>query len=1062
VNLTKDYKFLNNVIGWLVFIFASAVYLMTMEPTASWWDCGEYIATSYKLQVGHPPGAPFFQLVGRFFTLFANGDVTQVAKMVNSMSAIMSGLTILFTFWTITAIARKIYMKNGEMTFGQQLAVLGAGLVGALAYTFTDSFWFSAVEGEVYATSSMFTAAVVWAMMKWESAADTKYHLRWIVLIAFLMGLSVGVHLLNLLTIPALTYIYYFKKYKVTAKGFILTGIISLLILALIQAGIIPQMVYLFAKTELIFVNSFGMSYNSGTIFFALLLVAALVMGIWYTIKPHKTQGIIALIGFGLFIILILVTSSSVGSFFLRLVVCGILATVVILLRKNTTVLNAIILCFAFILIGYSSFFVLVIRANSNTPINENAPKDAISLLGYLNRDQYGDWPILYGQYYNAKVIDSKEGDDIYIRGNEKGKDKYVSISKKISYTYDPEYCSIFPRMWSDQPKHIAAYKQWTGIKTDRKPNFAENLSFFFRNQIGSQYLRYFMWNFVGRQNDIQGFGLDDNGNDEIQNGNWISGITFLDEARLGNQSLLPDKMTTNKARNTFYFLPFLLGLIGVVYHFVKKPKDALVLTLLFIMTGVAIIVYLNPTPFQPRERDYAYAGSFYVFAMWIGIGVLALFDLLRKAMPQVVGAVLATVICGLLVPTIMGAKGWDDHDRSGKYACTDFAKNYLNSCAPNAILITNGDNDTFPLWYAQEVEGVRTDVRVVNFTLASGDWYIHQLFNKLYDSDPLPFTIPADKYTQGTNDFVPYYDQGLKGVWDIRKIIEFINSDNPKAKVKLQNGKEVAFLPTKDFLISVDSIKVLKNGTVPLSMADRIPKAIVWKMKKSTLYKNDLMLLDLIATNNWNRPIYFASPSSVSDFLDIEDYCHLEGAVYRFIPVKADNKRGGGILTDRSADLMLHKFVFGNLADPKVYCDKESYGMSMFSRNNFARVAQSLITEGKKKKAVECLDKGIEAFPDFQVPYDMYMIGYGELYYQADEFAKGTAILERVADIYEQNLNYYLSLDKKRQSYFEEDTGQAAQILQAISGIATKYKQDALAKKVDAKLNGLMQPPPQ
>jgi tetratricopeptide (TPR) repeat protein len=1008
VNKITDYKFLNNVVGWLVFIFASAVYLMTIEPTASWWDCGEYIATSYKLQVGHPPGAPFFQLMGRFFSLFAFGDVTLVAKMVNTMSALMSGLTILFTFWTITAIAKKFYSKEAEMTMGQKLAVIGAGLVGALAYTFSDSFWFSAVEGEVYATSSMFTAAVVWAMMKWEAASDSPYHLKWIILIAFLMGLSVGVHLLNLLTIPALTYIYYFKKFKTTTKGFILTGILSLIILGIIQAGIIPYVVKLAGGFELFFVNSVGMPFNSGTIIYFVLLLALIVFGLYISRKKAKV------------------------------------------------VLNTAILAFAFILIGYSSFFMLVIRANSNTPINENAPKDAISLLGYLNRDQYGDWPILYGQYYNAEIISSEETGDIYQKGQENGKDKYVVISKKIKYKYDPKNCGFFPRMWSDQPKHVNAYKEWTGNKSNHRPTFGENISFFVNNQLGNQYWRYFMWNFVGRQNDFQGFGLDGKGNKDIQNGNWLSGIDFIDEARLGTQQNLPDRLANNKARNTFYFLPLLLGLLGMVYHFMKRSKDAFVVAILFVLTGIAIIVYLNPTPYQPRERDYAYAGSFYAFAMWIGLGVIALFDIIRKKIPQIPGALIATIASVLLVPVIMGAKGWNDHDRSNKYACRDFAKNYLNSCAPNAILITNGDNDTFPLWYAQEVEGIRTDVRVVNFTLASGDWYIHQLYNKLYKSDPLPFTLKSEQYTQGTNDFVPFMDQGITGVWDLKKVIEFIASDNPKAKATIQKGKTVAFLPTKDLMLTVDSLKVLRNGTVPAYMADRIEKAIVWKMKKNTLYKNDLMLLDFLATNNWDRPVYFASPNSVSDFLDIEDYCHLEGAVYRLLPVKNDAKRGG-VLADRSYDLMTKDFVFGNIADPKVYCDKESYGMSQFARNNFARVAQALIMEGKKDKAIKCLDKGTEVFPDLQVPYDMYMIGYGELYFQAGEFTKGTAILQRVADVYQQNLVYFLSLDKKRQRALDQDISEAAQVLQAIGDIAKRYKQDALYKSVEDRLNSVI-----
>ncbi len=1007
MRLFKEYKFLNNLIGWLVFIFASAVYLMTIEPTASWWDCGEYIATSYKLQVGHPPGAPFFQLMGRFFTLFAFDDVTQVAKMINAMSGIMSGLTILFTFWTITFFARKLYAKEGELSGARMLAVLGAGLVGALAFTFSDSFWFSAVEGEVYATSSMFTAAVVWAMTKWEAAADQKHHLRWIILIAFLMGLSIGVHLLNLLTIPALTYLYYYKKFKPSRKGFIYTGILSVLLLGFIQAGLIPWIVKLAGSFELFFVNSMGMPFNSGTIIYFVVVGLAIILGLYFT---HK---------------------------------------------KSKVVLNTAILAFAFITIGYSSFFMLVIRSNANTPINENAPKDAISLLGYLNREQYGDWPVLYGQYYNARLVKTEEGDYIYRKGQENGKDKYVPISRKIKYKFDPEYCTLFPRMWSDQPHHVAAYKEWTGIASNRKPSFSENLSFLFRNQLGNQYFRYFMWNFAGRQNDIQGFGLDGKGNKDIQQGNWISGIGFLDAARLGAQSDLPERQLNNKARNTFFLLPLLLGLLGMYFHFKKQKKDAFVVMLLFFMTGIAIILFLNPTPHQPRERDYAYAGSFYAFSIWIGLGVVALFELLRKKAPALISAALATVVSLFAVPVLMGAQGWDDHDRSDKYACRDFAKNYLNSCQKNAILITNGDNDTFPLWYAQEVEGVRTDIRVVNFTLASGDWYIHQLFNKLYDSEPLPLMLKPEQYTTGTNDFVSYYEQAGTPPMSVRQLVEFISSDDPDKKARTTSNREVAYFPTKSIYIPVDSLKVLRNGTVPASLADRIPRALELKIKKDNLLKNDIMLLDFLATNNWDRPIYFASPNGVNDLIDISDYCYLEGNAYHFIPVKSDSRRDA-ILADRSFELMTKDFVWGNLADPSVYCDKESYQMSQIGRNSFARVAQALVVEGKKSKAIACLDKGVEVFPDVQVPYDLYMIGYAELYFQCGVMDKGTAILNRVVDVYDQNLRYYGSLDNKRQRALDQEIQEAAQILQYVTQIAQQYKLDALFRKADGVLRGI------
>ena len=1012
MTILKNFKIMNNILGWMVFIIASSVYLLTIEPTASWWDCGEYISTAFKLEVGHPPGAPLFQLMGRFFSLFAGSDVTKVAMMVNSMSAILSGFTILFLFWSITAIAKKIFIKSNSynLTTPQIFIVLGAGLVGALAYTFTDSFWFSAVEGEVYATSAFFTSIVFWAILKWDVVADEKHANRWIVFIAFIMGLSIGVHLLNLLCIPAMTMLYYFRKGKQSTKNLILTLILSVFILGFVQSGIIPWTVKLAGYFELFFVNTVGLPFNSGTIIYFILIVGLITLGLILTKKHGKT------------------------------------------------VFNTVILSFTFIIIGYSTFLVLVVRANANTPINENSPKDALTLLTYLNRDQYGDWPVLYGQYYNAKVLDTKEGSYNYI----KGKDKYIRTSRKISYKYDPNGCGLFPRMWSDQEKHIRAYKAWTGIKGNRKPTFGENLAFFFKNQIGNQYLRYFMWNFVGRQNDIQGFGIDEAGNKDVTNGNWISGIKFIDAARLGNQDKLTDKMLSNKGRNTYYFLPFLLGLAGLIYHFLKNKKDAFVVSLLFLLTGLAIIVYLNPSPYQPRERDYAYAGSFYAFAIWIGIGVVALYELLSKKIPQMISVAIATVGCLLLVPTIMAKENWNDHDRSDKYACRDFAKNYLASCAPNAILITNGDNDTFPLWYVQEVEGFRTDVRVVNFTLASGDWYIHQLFNKIYDSDPLPFTIPSEKYTAGTNDFVPYYEKDPDNVWDLKKLINFINSDKEDSKVALQDKRKVSFMPTKNLSLRVDSAKVCNNGTVPAYLADRVVKAITWKVKKSTLYKNDLMLLDLIATNNWDRPIYFASPSSVSDFMNIDDYCFLEGSVYRFIPVMGDPKRGA-VLPNETFDCFTKKFAYGNLNDSTIYVDKESYGMSMYLRNNFARLAQSLLSEGKKDKALQILNKGQELFPDRAVPYDLYMIGYAELYFSAGDNKKANEIFSIVGDIYDQNLEYYQSVDPKafeknvffslngtQQSvgFFGEDVQQGLQILQALMSYSEKYGQKEESKK--------------
>lgn len=698
---TSNYQRLNNIIGWFIFSIAAFVYLSTIESTASFWDCGEYIACAYKLEVGHPPGAPLFLLIGRFFSLFSFGDPTKVGALVNSVSALCSAFTILFLFWSITVLARKIIDKSGELTTGRMIAVFGAGAIGALAYTFSDSFWFSAVEGEVYAMSSFFTAIVFWAILKWEREADKPHADRWIILIAYLIGLSIGVHLLNLLAIPAIVFIYYFKKYnKITRNSLIITGIISVIILGGIQAGIIPMIVKLAANIELFAVNTLGLPFNSGTILYGILLIGGIVWGLRYTSKKVKP------------------------------------------------ILNTVILCFTVILIGYSSFIILVIRSQANPPMDENNPENAVNLLSYLNREQYGTWPIAYGQYFSAPLdmknpysdgspvysqIESPphnvkkdsqdvDGTPVYEQSNpqkpylqkspvyakDEIKDRYVITDdrKNSIPNYDDRFCTPFPRMWSNQPNHVTGYKKWTNPKnyqkintidpqtgeptTIEKPTFAQNIWFFLDYQLGWMYSRYFLWNFVGRQNDIQGHGSSDKGN-------WITGITPYDEWRIGPQKNLPDGADDNKGKNLLFGLPFILGLIGLFYHIKKDNRNAAVVGLLFFFTGVAIVIYLNQKPYEPRERDYAYAASFYAFAFWIGMGVLAIYDFLEKKMSQTKSAVAATALCLLAVPTIMAKEEWDDHDRSGRYIARDFAANYLNSCAKNAILFTNGDNDTFP-----------------------------------------------------------------------------------------------------------------------------------------------------------------------------------------------------------------------------------------------------------------------------------------------------------------------------------------------------------------------------
>jgi len=1013
--LMKNFKLVNNVLGWLVFLVAALVYTLTMEPTTSWWDCGEYIATSYKLQVGHPPGAPTFQMLGRFFSLMAFGDLSRVAMMVNWMSALSSAFTVLFLFWSITMLGRKIVARSGELNTGKLWAVMGSGLVGALAFTFSDSFWFSAVEGEVYAMSGFFTALVFWAILKWDVVADEKGSYRWIIFIAFMVGLSIGVHLLNLLAIPAIAFVYYFRKYNPSRKGVILTATLSVFILAFVMYVIIPVIVKLSAWFELFFINTVGLPFNSGTVIYFILLTGLIVWGLHYT------------------------------------------------RRKQKLLANTIILIFTFILIGYSSFFMLVIRSNADTPIDENDPEDAISLLSYLNREQYGTWPLWHGQYHNAPIVSYEDGSPVYARDVKSGKYIVIDDRKQTVPVYDPRFTTVFPRMWSNQKSsHISAYKQWGGdggtpititkengeSETRYKPSFSQNLKYFFSYQLGHMYFRYFMWNFVGRQNDVEGHG-------GIENGNWISGIPFIDNARLGTQHDLPLSMK-NPAHNKFYFLPLILGIIGLLFHINRHARDSVVVALLFVMTGIAIVVYLNQTPYQPRERDYSYAGSFLAFSIWIGLGVLAIVDrigkYLKKADSRFV-AIGVTLLCLILVPGIMGQQGWDDHTRAHKYACRDFAANYLNSCAPNAILITNGDNDTFPLWYAQEVEGIRTDIRVVNFMLASGEWYIHQLGRKIYDAEPMPFTLPPAKYDKGVNDYIPFYDREIPGYVDLKQVIDFINSDDEQTKLALQTGRKISYTPTKNFRLKVDSANAVKYGIVPPEMADRIVPVIEWTMQKSYLFKNELMLLDFLASSNWTRPLYFANPSTVEDFMDINQYCHLTGFVYKFIPVVVGDQiqgMGGISSSDPSFDIMMNRCKWGNLADPRVTVDRESYRNSMIPKNAFLRLAQRLLVENKKDSAVMVADRVQEVFPNEKIHYDYYMLPFVEVYFTAGAADKGTKLLETLSDMMTENVKYYDRQQPKFAKYFDKTRQTEIMVLRRLAQIARENEKESQAKKIE------------
>jgi len=1001
------YKLINNITGWVVFLIAAFVYVSTIEPTASWWDCGEYISASYKLMVGHEPGAPMFQLIARFFAIFAGDDVLQVAKWVNTMSALASAFTILFLFWSVTHFAKKLVVgtDGDENDLGNIIAVMGSGAVGALAFTFSDSFWFSAVEGEVYALSSMFTALVFWVILKWETVADEPHADRYIVLIALLFGMSIGVHLLNLLAIPAITFVYYFRKYKPTTQGFLVTGVVSLVILVLVQYGVIPYVVKAASWFELLAVNYMGLPFNTGLFGYFLVLVAAIVVGLQYTRKKG-------------------------------------------MVTANTAILSVMML-----LIGYSAYTLTVVRSIANPPMDESNPDNVFALQSYLNREQYGDRPLFYGQYYNAEYVGKEDGDKVYYQG----KEKYEVIGRKSIAEYDPKMSGLFPRMYSNQDHHIAEYKSWTGCKDDVKPTMGENLSFLFKYQIGHMYLRYLMWNFAGRQNDLQGHG-------EINKGNWISGIDFLDEMRLGPQDNLPLSMTKNKARNKFYMLPLILGLIGLVFQYYRDKEGAWLVGLMFLMTGLAIVIYLNQYPIQPRERDYAYVGSFYAFAMWIGLGVAAIFDSLKRKTPSVVAASVASVLSLVAVPYVMGKEGWDDHDRSDRYAARDIAVNYLESCAPNAILFTNGDNDTFPLWYAQEVEGVRTDVRVVNLSLFNTNWYIDQLRRKAYDADELPFTFSEEALLGEKRLQIPitqeYFEQSFRRKLgdqhiELKEALAFVAKDEKQYMLPTRVG-DYNYLPSGNLKLTVDSAQVMKTGTVRPEQADRIVKEMVWKMRGSSITRNSLMVLDIIANTNWERPIYFAVTVGSENYLGLEKYFQVEGLAYRLVPMERNSKDGqtGEVNTVAMYENMVNKFQWGNMHLPQVYHGTETERMSLNYRSMYARLANSLIEVGKLDEAKKTLDRCMEAMPDESILLNFSAAGLVEAYYKVGEFDKANVIAERLMEIYAQEIEYYVRLDRHQVARLGNEPEIAMSVLQKLLILARVHKQDDLLQTIEARFD--------
>ena len=1068
-----NYQKWNNILGWLVFAIAAYTFVSTVEPTASFWDCGEYIATSYRLEVGHPPGAPTFLLVGRLFSMFASPE--NVAYSVNLISALSSAFTILFLFWTITALGRKLFSAKGsseELTQGDTIAVFGSAIIGSLAYTWSDTFWFSATEGEVYALSSMITAITFWAILKWESIAHEPKANRWIILIAYLVGLSIGIHLLNLLAIPAVAYVIYFKKFKPNIKGLIIAGVAGVITLGGIQSFIIPKVVSWAASFEFVMVNSFGLPFHMGSVIFIVLMLGAVVFGIQYTMK------------------------------------------------KNKPIWHTALLSFLVLIIGYSSFVLIMIRSNANTPIDENNPENLVNLLSYLNREQYGDFPLLYGQYFNSpldKETPYLDGDPVYYPDVRTGKYELADDRKNSKPNYEDEFKSFFPRMWSPKKNHVKAYKQWSGFEgkpvkyrdsrgqmsTIRKPKFSENISFFFKYQIGWMYFRYFMWNFSGRQNDTQGHG-------NFQDGNWMTGVPFIDEAHVGNQDELPSYLENQKARNFFFVLPLILGLLGMLFHFKADKRNAWVVLLLFLFTGLAIVVYLNQYPYQPRERDYAYAGSFYAFAIWIGFGVLALYDAARnltiKDLGQTIGmtvggalaltlvgsmfggnesfamlmvyiavvsaallalmygigqvvkdqklqAGLATALC-LIAPILMAKDGWDDHDRSGRFTARDIAKNYLDSCEEDAILFTNGDNDTFPLWYLQEVEGYRTDVRIVNLTLASTDWFIDMVKRQAYDGKPIKLSMEKDDYRQGTRDYLPIVERKKSDAYiNVGELVNFV-LDESKQEMFGQ-GQRMNYFPTRNFRVPVDSATVVSNGTISPGYEDRIVDAIEWTVTGQYILKSELVILDILANNNWERPLYFANTMPRDSYFGLENYMQHEGFTYRLVPYKVISDRNqfgyfGEVQTDVMYTNMMEEFSFGNMQDPSLFMDENNLRFVTNLRLNFSRLADALIKKGETERAEAVLEKCVEMTVNSNTPNDVTLIQITESYFEINRFDRGMEMSRLLGDNYLEFLRYYNSIDRKYSSSVNRDINQSYAVIQQLKNIGRKSNVDEMAEYID------------
>lgn len=1040
LELEKKFTKLNTIIGWCVFLIAACVYWSTIEPTVSFWDCGENIPVYYKLEIGHPPGEPALQLLQHCISLLCFGDVHKVAPIINRACATYSAFTILFLFWITTFFAKKLYSRYGALTKGRMYAILGAGFIAALSFTFSDSLWFSATEASVWAMSACFTALMLWCSTKYARATD--HSERWLILLSFLVGLSIGVHFLCILFIPAAVLLYFLKNYPDGLRAKWLTVLLSpitknkqkqvglagfiagTLVLGGVKSIVIPGVIGVAGWFELFFVNNFGLPFNSGALIYGLVLAVLIVWGLKYT------------------------------------------------KAKNKPGWNTAILCSTTLIIGYCSFMLLVIRANAFTPLNEDSPSDPMSLNDYLDRKQYGSWPQLYGQYYNATQISTKEGSPVYAKDEKKG--KYIEITKVESQVFDPAMCTVFPRMYDPSQGRPRGYKNWGGtdvvkVKTigddgqpvvQDKPTFGDNLTFFRRYQIQFMFLRYLMWDFCGRQNDLQGMDPDDN-----LHGNWITGIPFIDNLR-SPQENMPPQLADNKARNAMYGLPLILGLLGMCFHFYKDRRYAIVVGSIFFFSGFAILLYLNQPPYQPRERDYSYVGAFFAFAVWIGLGVLGLYELFAKwAKNTQAGIAIAATVVALIVPVVMAHAEWDDHDRSGRYTARDLAIDYLESCPPNAILFTDGDCDTFPLWYAQEVEGIRTDVRVCNLELLGMAWYVDQMNRKAYQSDRLPFSLTHDQYREGTRDYLfiapnanPAYKQDR--YYDLKGIIDFIKSNNPNDMVDPGNGREQNYFPTANFSLKVDKEEVLKSGTVPASMADSIVPEINWKISGTALERNRIMVLDAIAHNDWKRPICFTTTLPTENYLGLEKYLQTDGLVYQLTPIlnnSSNSIEGRRIATDIMYDNIMHKFRWGNM-ESGVYLDDNIRRMATDLRIQSGFLALQLDRENKKDSALKVLNLVTDSIPDKNSPYDYIETIIVQGYYGAGAYDKANKLSQKLFDTFKNWIEYYKTLAPENQKYYANDIQTALQILENLTYLAHDNGQKDLYNSFNARLEAMHQ----